>query len=501
MSTKNCTYVLLNITFFLFFIVTPIKIVGQELDSIGNYNKQSTCECNKNIKSKICYAPSLNGTVSYNLFCNLINYKLDGGEEMYDNLFYSRSRFSYSSRNESKFLSCDIVSSEPLKFIHPNNTYTINLTPCTNDSSHNYYKTPIKALVEYPLNRYFQDFDYEAFDKSAKSYIDILLEISNDDIYSQTLEFILFGTGYNIEPKINIPAFVRKINKKYKTDLSSDFDYQRKFIDQIVTELAEREIDFAEFISQEFILTNKSNNPINIKEKEKLEEIFVFKFYDPISKVDELTTPTLDLQCPIDYMSILLNTNMVKKYGQEKVSSLAESLPNNMETAILFNIRYFDYSIKKGIRMEEKSICSPLLEIAGTDILLDIKEASLVESKINSHFLEKEQFPLLSYDSLLNSFSGLSITEAVLHIPFKENNILASASNIILNNMLISGSILLPYTPMDNTDKIRIENKSTNIETTVKELKDEIERKGLKCKILQEDKLIKIYFKKYAINA
>ena len=78
------------------------------------------------------YYPALAGDISYTTFQKFNQWKLPNGIKSFDLLFVKDEWSSGNSDDFFKKLSV-ISPRDPIKIVHPDGTFTINLTPCADE--------------------------------------------------------------------------------------------------------------------------------------------------------------------------------------------------------------------------------------------------------------------------------------------------------------------------------------------------------------------------------
>ena len=145
------------------------------------------------------------------------------------------------------------------------------------------------------------------------------------------------------------------------------------------------------------------------------------------------------------------------------------------------------------------------MEITGTGITLSFDYADLIDGRNNPNF-DKHNYPLfllnqpkskklnidgiriLKYDSLINNFSGLLVRAAKIYIPFRNTTITADVKELIINNRLISGSILITIEQLttDKNPAFKLTAENQTMSTNITEIETCLKKRGLKDLSFQE---------------
>ena len=372
------------------------------------------CSCQKveTASTTPRYYPLLNQITNYTMFTKFITWKLVGGEDTFNNLFYRGAGQSSNADGSGARRNFTLIARNPVLFHHPQDSISINLTPCKAQV----YEFDVNAFLSYPINRYMRNYDFEKeFDNYAQSYMEILC--ATEYLTDRQLVEVIFVSKNEEETK----SIISQINKKYKADVL--YDQDREYLDYIPVVLREKEVPLHQFITDMFIKTDDKIRPINEKEKERINKIFNPYFHsifytNAINTVKELITPTVNMSSVTEYISFIIDSKMLHK-------------PNNKTVAaeILTHISHFNVDTKKGLTLEIKEICLPQSEIAGTGVLISYTSGNV----------------------RFENSSRLVISNAVnISIPSKE--LTAEVKNLNINNQIISGDIILPDN--HNADKI-----------------------------------------------
>lgn len=379
------------------FIVFVSTNSGAQENNIMQNNGDCTCQNNDSIKYN--YMPTLQRTVKYKMFEKLIDWKLEGGEELFRYFFVKNFRSTGSSLN------FNLVSFEKsTTFTHPDGDIGINLTPCLKEREFH-----INAVISRPVSNYIRNFDWENdYELTAKKSVDILSRIAP---HKTTLfSAFLYSPGKSYESIADV------INQQY--DIELKFDYNTfangQYIDSLLVTLKRNNIPFENFLLNTFILTDTIPHLLNDIEENRINKIFN-------TDVVEFFTQRIRVQSDSKYIGFIIGGNVLQRWDNDKNTPVTDSLGNHIPTEILATISGFIFETGKGIHLDIANICLPKSEISGTGIVI-------------SYFGENAE---LVHSSRLVIHDGVSIS-----IPNKKINV--QAKNVNINNKSISGEIIIP---------------------------------------------------------
>lgn len=153
----------------------PVK---NPADTTWNYEN---CTCEYQREKRTVFYPSLDAVVSYEDFQKVSGWTQDPILQNYKTLFYRD--FQFSTSNTGGFYSMVLVAlRHPLLFIHPQGTFGVNFTPCTNNLK--MLEVPVTLNYEFQYKNYFDDLE-KPFDYTAAAYFDFwkyVNQIGDEDL-------------------------------------------------------------------------------------------------------------------------------------------------------------------------------------------------------------------------------------------------------------------------------------------------------------------------------
>lgn len=490
----------------------------QQVQAILENRKASyntlTCECPPVKPSPSKFVPSLSTLLPYEAFQKAIPWKYANAKD-YAALFFSQLQNTGTA--DVAFYSLTALSSRPIRLVHPKNAFTVNLSPCQKD---NETEVPLSIVYTHSIKKYDRGFEHESFDRSAKSYLEVLMEMAGID-EDDLLEQCLFHSSV-----LDLPAFIKKINKRYGTTIVLAEDDEEATLQHIQQGLAQKKIALLDFILQEFVFSNGATktHPITKDEGAKLEEAFgAYLGHFTIQDLDRIIYPRIVATIEIPHLGIELNNKLLHRWDALRKQPLVDKKGIPLAPTILAELdpkSPLQFESDKGIRQPLHRVCFTRSEIAGTGILLHFSKARLVDGsgweELNvtnyPHLItdtvykkvEGMQIPVYTYDTLLTKFAGLVLEDAQLFIPFQQQVLTATSSNLLVNNRLLTGSLLLPLSKTslgtNTTNKLWLKTDGEAIETSLPALEKHFRSLGLNSlRLVLYDTEVVVHFIKTAL--
>lgn len=472
----------------------------------------TTCECFQVMEKQNGFTPSINTLVTYKEFKKIIGWQCFGNEKSYDGIFFKN--LQTSSGSDASFYSLNAIAYKPIRLVNPDNSFGINLTPCTDEK--NIFELPVTVNYTHGIKKYIPDFEYNEFDHTAKSYLNVFMNIAGIE-EEELLGKVLFD--YTV---VDLGEFISRINQQYKMQIKLDEESTEESIKRIIEELQKKNINLNDFVLNEFILSEKTTHKIDNTEAEHFEMIFSKWLGNfTIDGIDKgIIYPKINANFTAKNIGLDISENIIRRWDALKNKSATDKNGKFIQATILADVSGVKYSNIDGFSASMENICFTRSEITGTGILFSFSKAILTSS--NEEYpnnLDLYNYPMFimdsvfensepiygyvyNYDTLLTNFSGLLIKSATFNIPFKNKIITANGSNIILNNKLISGTILFrTYGLTDSKTmptKIQIgADEKNTLETTLEELEKYFKNIGLSdFKFVKKGGQLKMYFKK-----
>ncbi len=238
-----------------------------------------------------------------------------GKEINCDKIFYANLKTNISAKNDAAFYGFSIIAFQPLRITIPD--FTINLTPCN-------VSTPelgVRIMKQHKIKQYKASFDYENFDRTAKSYLDILMLISG----VAEKDFLTVFLSNHFVGKNNITEFIHSINDRYNiaipTNIPGKFPYNSWETNAItiVDTLYNNNVSLKEFILNEFVLAeddaNGTSHILTPDEGENLENLFVkWLGYFSINDIDNQIYPQMKVNFGTNVIGIEISTDIIQRW-------------------------------------------------------------------------------------------------------------------------------------------------------------------------------------------
>ena len=390
-----------------------------------------------------------------------------GNEIICDKVYFSLLRTENNFYFKEDMYNFAATVFQPLRIITP--YFAVNLTPCNISNQ----EIEIDVLCNHDIERYEPNFDYENFDRTAKSYFDALKtivtkkrEVTMKEILYKFLRkksYFWYDDNYH-----SLPEYISRVNTEYNIEIPmiQHNYYKDTAVTAIIKVLQENDINFEDFTFNEFVLQKNLEDPkhtVTEREVANLGDLFDEwlgnTWWNTISKMDKLIYPVKIAVFHTKQIGIEISTDIIQHWDNAKNK---KSKPQ--KSVILANLsESLKYSNIDGLEVYIKSICPSVHKISGTDILFSFSNARY------GRFADWEE----KYPDLY----GLMINNATFQIPYKKGWIMAKIAkgeDILLNNYIISGKIEFQICRKQKTKTYIITNtdKGEIVEIPVETLKE-----------------------------
>jgi len=487
----------------------------------------ANCSCVDNLvlpkKGTVLYQP-ITALTNYGELTQAMGWSFVEKEKTFKLLYFRNFRGDVDASSAQNFLMTIVAIHTLVKITHPDNTYTINVTPCKNDL--HTFELPFSISRSYDILKYDRDFSYKDFDHTAQAYMHVLFlrwGLQPDVVLKGLLAEMIDLDG----PKLlGFKSFIQTSNKKYHITIpqaSLDKAKDKTYIPLILSALKAKYINPEEVINDEFVLTDPTTHRMNDKEKENLLGI-IFEFdgnlsfsFDNIDK--EILQPKYYADVNVKNIGIEISDKIIRSWDVVNKRPLLDSVKKPVPSTILAEIPRLEFSSKEGISAKIKSICLSASEISGTGILLNFDHLEMVDRSVETGTSFSEyNYPLFrimpkagqkdktvdgitvfTFDTLITKFSGLLIDEAKISIPFSGDTLVTGVNNLIINNKLISGRIQFKLDQSqgasDEYVSLAVGNKVMVVK--IKDLQQDLYNRGIKDLRFNRTKYyLDIFFKK-----
>jgi hypothetical protein len=478
------------------------------------------CDCDTKVvhpTSGNFFYPQLQTITNYADFVAVTGWQLPGKEKAFSSLFAKNYMPEVGSGEQNAILTI-LSYKSPIKLIHPDDSFTINLTPCV--SGNHIFDVPLVVHYSNPVLRYDHRFDYKKFNHSARAYLHLFIAIGarSEDILKRLLEDKVDNDDNRLT---GFSKFIDTVNKKYGLGITieaTDKSIVKQNIPGIIQQIEHKKIKPEIFITNEFIVTDDTQHAINDKEKERLQsavdDFIHFTGFDDFDK--NFLQPKCNAGAEVKRIDIEINKEVLRKWDDMKRGPVLDSAGKSVRLPILTDVAKLDFSTQQGVDAKITGICPTTAEITGTGITLYLENAELID-KLNHPNFDEHNYPLFllgkpggkklngdgmvifEYDTLLNNFSGLLVHTAKIYIPFRNNTITGEAQELIVNNKLISGtiSIAIHQLPNNKNGEIKLQEGNKTIVTNIREVESSLKKHGItSLKLQKQSNSLYIFFKK-----
>lgn len=462
------------------------------------------------VKGSPQYYPALSEYISYPAFQKFNLWKLPNGIKSYDMLFVKDDYSSGSGDNFFKGLSV-ISARDPIKIVHPEGTFTLNLTPCANQY-HNYV-LPISVSCKPSVADELRNFDYTKFENTTLGYVHLFMQMSG--MRPDQMIRIAFKESARNYDLTGVNQAIAKINATYRTGipLVTVKDYSDSLvISGVLDSLVSKKLRQEQVLTTGFILSEPGIHPPTYDERNRMEILFqrhvsssAFVLFNPRNFLPDFNVELKSSQAVVEIASKILSP---------VVKSAKNPAPYD---EIRIELCYTAVNNERMMRIDCMSdACLQPSVIAGTTLGIDFDAAFLFPEQLQTmDGYDCTPYPQFAkdtsaykayapkkwtmYDTLFTHFTGLVIRDARFKLPYGKTNLLFKGKDVIINNRVIAGCLLADLSP-DNTGKVLL-NPANGISKTiaVTNLLLVLKKAGLNDFITKTDKKqLYIYFKKTA---
>jgi hypothetical protein len=462
------------------------------------------------VKGSPQYYPALADYISYPAFQKYNLWKFPNGIKSFDLLFVKENWSSGSGDNFTKDLSI-ISARDPIKIVHPEGTFTMNLTPCANEY-HNYV-LPITISFKPPVAGEIRNFDYTKFENTTFGYVHLFMQMSG--MRPDQMIWIAFKESARNYDLTGVNQAIAKINEAYQTGipLATEKNYgDSLMISGVLDSLVSKKLRQERVLTTGFILSEPGIHPPTYEERNRMEILFQ----------RHISPEAFELFNPRDFLpnfSVALKSNQaVVEISSKILSPVAKSAKDPAPyDEIRIQLCYSAVNNERMMRIDCMSdACLQPSVIAGTALGIDFDGAFLFPEQLQTMdgydctpYLQfakdtnayKAYAPKkwTMYDTLFTHFTGLVIREARFRLPYGKTNLLFEGKDVIINNCVIAGCLVADLSP-DNAEKVLLNQADGKGKTiAIADLISTLKKSGLNDFITKTDKKqLYVYFKKIA---
>lgn len=384
------------------------------------------CSCTYHREKRTVFYPSLDALCNYNNFKKYSGWSHDPLLQNYKNLYYRN--FQFSTSNNGGFYSMVLASfRNPVIFYHPENTFGIDFTPCVNNLK--IYELPVTVNYEFLYGRYFESLEKE-FDHSAAAYFD----------------------------------FWQEVNQMGTEDLAESVDLTPWLAAVAANNLEQLETAMA--------------NDGYLLDREGL---------------DLYTVPSVNASMETREIALLISPALLRQHDPVTGDLLLNEEGKPARARILAKVDELTYSTESSVQATINEICMPWAEIATTGMKIAFSSVSIISKPEQLYYdpyaIDGPGFPerdqsgeddetgqsptAADAQSVLRTFTGLSVEDAVIQWPFAGKTIEAWGSGMLINNQLLCGLLMIPLSenqPLDSETILVLQTTDGELNTSVRDL-------------------------------
>ena len=399
------------------------------------------------------YYNSLSDYIKESSIVDVTGWTLAGTPFKY--LFVGESQSSFSTDGSSRWNNFTVIANRaPIQLFHPNKSFTITLSPCTDGVGD--FRVPVNVIFNQPILGTLRDFDYTKFDHTTQAYVHLLLQLSgkrpDEVIRNELREQARRGDGL-----LEMNRTISAINSEFQTGipLVTEKNYRDSAVIQAVLDsLVSKKLRQEKVIATGFILSEPGIHHPTPVEDQRLYGVFspYYYYFNSVNQFDrDKLRPNIRLDMDIKRANIEISPAIIQQAHNNK----------EVNAALWGDVKSAAYTTEDGLTMFFNSVCLPATTITGTAVGIDFTNADLLADPAQSirqlNYGWYPQFaitknaakqPAIQYDSLLTAFTGLFVKEARLKVPFGKDTLRFTGSNLIINNFLIAGYMALPLAPI-----------------------------------------------------
>ncbi len=416
-----------------------------------------------------------------------IGWKLDSGYQL-DRNAYLFNFYAQPSHGEG-FYTFKLYTFKPLKLVHPNNLFTLNLTPCVAEANIN--GVPISIGVSYGIRKYHPGFEVEKFDSSVFAIYDILQTVNNRSTEDILLRAIDEGDGY-----FDYNKWITHINTTYHLTVPKKFTDLYQLANKVIQQLDARKIDLDTFMVKEFVKTGKHTAKIKPEEWQKLCDLFEYNFERDLPYFYRFLFPSVNASSTSPFIAYELSTRAISAWND--ILHAPDTLNSQIKPS-----RILAQSSEFRLTSDGKSEISVTKwyhnksVIMGTQARFKIKEAMYIGNEQNSQqvfgadflqlckdttvkqqvgYIEGFRFENIKYINEVASYQGLLVKDGTMWMEKDSTVIRGNINHLILNNQIIAGTISFPLTVLDNgnwligTEQAHFNLKPNDAESTFRNI-------------------------------
>ncbi|WP_306350748.1 hypothetical protein [Flavobacterium sp. '19STA2R22 D10 B1'] len=378
--------------------------------------------------------PSLSQLLPLDKIPNEIEAIRDALISIFDDIYVKNLIASQSYDGSSGFYSLTLTSYNSIGIDIPiEKDLRLVLNPATSGST----EIPISFDYSWIILRYINNFNFESFDNTVKSVLNVLLELSgiNHSQYLREVLIVFYPGGEGLE------NFVQEFNTNYGQNITisdDDFYSQQEKLDLVLNKIDDLDFNIIEVTYESVIEIDGLN---------RVKKLFA-RFFD---NIEENLKEALELNFNAVIHEISIGLQFPRKWlvpvytGIEPVPNLGinDPLPDNYFSYLKFNAGSLEYSSKRGFEFNNLSSFDLNRSMIGNTGL--IAEFSGLKIDLN----KDKNIPEADADGRPKTFKGVYADYAAITLPklwFKEDNgqtLRIAGRRLLIGSGGVSGTIIL----------------------------------------------------------
>jgi len=512
---NNITRYLKKLSVSISFTIIAIHSMAQAISTVKPA-KDTVADCGcpaiKFINPGLRFYNDLGSRISYESLTKATKWRVKGDKKGFDMLFISNDQFG----GEPGYFSDDITlvsPRDPIKIIHPDNTFTLNLSPCPNEN--NYRLFHLWIIYKHPIVADIRDFDISKFDHSTLAYTHLLFKFSKKRP-DQMIRIAFQGLAARQDGLQQMNKSILAINQEFRAGipLVNGKNYRDSTVILAIQDsLVSKKLRQENVFTTAFVLSAPGIHQLTYSEQDKLETLFQPYCQESAFAIFEKSYINPHMDISFD------DGRAVVEISSKIMHSIKPALVKNQlfdEVWITFNSAA--YTNEKGMQFRITKACLPPSVITNTSIGVDFSLAELLTDSVQLNeainYMDYPQFKAQAnnngskkvkaakpdFDNLLKNFTGLFIKQADVKLPYGKETYRLKCAGLLINNKIITGNMIIRFAPeKSNTVLVDTEQGTTKaFNPTV--LVSMLKKSGLNdvfTRVINNQ--LFIYFKKIAV--
>jgi hypothetical protein len=479
-------------------------------DDAGN----CACPVIKYINQPAQYYRPLSGLISYHEFQRLNQWKLPYGIKSFDSLFVIKEESSGSGDDFFKELT--IASPrDPIKLVHPDGTFTLNLTPCADENHH--YVLPLNVTCKPPVTSEMRNVDFSKFENTTLGYVHLYMQLSGQRP-DQMIRLAFKEWARNYGPE-RVNQAITNINEAYNTGIPAvtEKNYADSLmISGVLDSLVSKKLRQERVFTTGFILSEPGIHPPTYDEQYHIEILFQRYFSQGEFELFNPRKFLPDFRVELNHHYAF--RQVVMEISSKILSPVKKEAKNPLpyeEIRLAFCDAFFNNESLIRVDCGADACLQPSV-ITGTTLGIDFDNTILYSAQLQTMYgYDCTPYPQFAkdtsaykayppkkwtlYDTLFTHFTGLVIRDARFTLPDGKTVLLFKGKDVIINNCVVAGCLVADLAA-DNAGKVLLNMADGKGKTmAIADLLLVLKKAGLNDFMTKIDKKqLLVYFKKVA---